>query len=167
MLRRFLTLTTGQAFALAAVVIPVSVAAHAFVSGAASRSDGKAGFRISVPALRLLAPGVSQRLNLRLSNPSRHSLLVTKLTVSLRVDAAHRRAGCSRKGSFRVTRLKRSQYPISLPAGRTGSLRALGVKRLPRLRMLNLPTNQDACKGATLRLRFAGGARRGRPVHAR
>ncbi len=157
--RRFPTLTTTSALALAAVVAPVSLAGQALVS---AHSATAPGFKISGRLAGPLAPGVSQPLNLRLSNRSRHRLLITKLTVSLRLDAAHRRAGCSWKRGFRVTPLKRSQYPISLPARRTRSLWALGVRALPRVSMLNLPTSQDACKGATLRLRFAGRARRGR-----
>jgi hypothetical protein len=162
--RRFLPLTTGSALALAACVAPVSLGAYALVSS--GHSVKAPAFKISGRLHGPLSPGVSKRLNLRLSNRSRHDLLITKLTVRLKVDAAHRRAGCRRKLSFRVTRLKRRQYPVSLPAGRTRSLRALGLRRLPRVRMLNLSTNQDACKGATLRLRFAGRARRARPVHA-
>ena len=162
--RRFPTLTTGSALALAACVPSVSLAAHALLSSA--RPVNPSGFKICGRLAGPLAPGVSQPLNLRLSNRSRSSLLVTRLTVSLRLDAAHRRAGCSAKRSFRVTRLKRSQYPIALRARRTSSLRSLGVRRLPRVRMLNLPTNQDACQGATLMLRFGGSARRGRLVHA-
>jgi hypothetical protein len=158
--RRPFTLTTGCALALAACVTPVSLAAHALISR--GHSVTAPVFKISGRLPGPLAPGVSQPLNLRISNRSRHSLLITKLTVSLRLDAAHRRAGCSRKRSFRVTRLKRSQYPISVPARRTGSLWALGVRNLPRVRMLDLATNQDACKGASLRLRFGGRARRGR-----
>ena len=156
--RRFLPLTTGSALALAACAAPVSLAAYALVSS--GHSDKAPAFKISGRLHGPLSPGVSKRLNLRLSNRSRHNLLITKLTVSVRLDRAHRRAGCRRKLSFRVTRLKRRQYPIALPAGRRRSLRALGVRRLPRVRMRNLPTNQDACKGAKLRLRFAGRARR-------
>jgi hypothetical protein len=162
--RRFPTLTTGSALALAACVPSVSLAAQALLSS--GRSVNAPGFKISGRLAGPLAPGVSQSLDLRLSNGSRKNLLVTRLTVSLRLDATHRRAGCSAKRSFRVTQLKRSQYPIALRAGRTRSLRALGLLPLPRVRMVNLPTNQDACKGATLRLRFGGRARRGRLAHA-
>ncbi len=91
--RRFPTLTTTSALALAAVVAPVSLAAHALVSS--GHSVKAPGFKISGRLPGPLAPGVSQPLNLRLSNRSRHRLLITKLTVSLRLDAAHRRAGCS------------------------------------------------------------------------
>jgi hypothetical protein len=33
--------------------------------------------------------------------------------------------------------------------------------RLPQLMMLDLPTNQDACKGVTLTLSYSGSARNG------
>ena len=42
------------------------------------------------------------------------------------------------------------------------SLRQLRVRVLPRVEMLPLPLNQDACQGARLTLRYGGRARRWR-----
>lgn len=168
--RRLPTPMTGPALALAAVLAPAALAAHATLERELhprySSTPAATAFRISGDLLRPLTPGATQRLNLRLSNRSGHRLLITKLTISLRIDDAHRRAGCSRTRSFRVTRLKRREYPISLPARRTRTLRALGVRRVPSVRMLDLPRNQDACKGAALRLRYSGRARRARATPA-
>jgi len=73
-------------------------------------------------------------------------------------------AGCSARRDFAVRQLQRRAYPIRLPRGRTRRLSALGVRVLPRLRMRNLAgRNQDACKGASLRLRYRGRARKTRP----
>ena len=89
--RRFPTLTTTSALALAAAVAPVSLAAHALVSS--GHSATAPGFKISGRLAGPLAPGVSQPLNLRLSNRSRHRLLITKLT---RVAEARRRPPAGR-----------------------------------------------------------------------
>lgn len=97
---------------------------------------------------------------MRISNPSRHRLKITRVTVSLKLDTAHRTAGCTVASSFRVTGLRSGQYPLVVPPRSTRSLRVLGVAPLPRVRMLNLASTQDACKTAKLRLRFIGEARR-------
>ncbi|MGH2840523.1 MAG: hypothetical protein ACRDKY_06835 [Solirubrobacteraceae bacterium] len=163
--RRPHTLTTGSALALIAVLAAAGVATHPLTWGgdpvaSSARKHERAPFKIRGKFARPLAPGTSQPLNLRITNRTRDRLRITRLMVSLRVDAAHRRAGCSRARSFRVTRLKPRQYPILVRPRRTRSLRTLRVRPLPRVRMLNLPTNQNACKGAKLKLRFLGRAQR-------
>jgi hypothetical protein len=86
-------------------------------------------------------------------------------------SAPHRRAGRSVRRDFVVGRLPRSAFPITLPgrrSGRTGrpvpttrTLTALGLRTLPWVGMRDLAAaNQDACKGARLRLRFSGSARK-------
>ena len=47
-------------------------------------------------------------------------------------------------------------YPIRLRPRRTVSLRGCGVRALPRVAMVALPRNQDACKGARLTLKLGG-----------
>lgn len=109
-----------------------------------------------------LRPGTSQTLDLRLTNPHRYSLAVSKLTVAVVVDRAHARAGCDGRRDFRSTGVPSSSYPIRLRPRRTVSLRRLGVRTLPRVAMVALPRNQDACKGARLTLKLSGSARRWR-----
>ena len=123
-------------------------------------------FRIRGNLRRPLAPGVSEPLNLRLTNPYRFDLKVKRLTVAVRVDARHAAAGCWAAGNFEVKGLARRAYPIRLPARHTRTLRTLGIKRLPRVAMRNLAINQDACKGARLSFRYAGHARRWRGARA-
>ncbi len=104
-------------------------------------------------------PGTSQSLDLRLTNPHRHSLAITKLTGMVVVDRAHARAGCDARRDFRWIDAPATSYPIRLRARRTRSLRQMGVRALPRVAMVAVPRNQDACKGARLGLKLGGGAR--------
>jgi hypothetical protein len=171
MRRRFPTLTAGSALALLAVTAPVGFAVSHLLHDADShpksaRKHRGQLIRVTGEVGRPLAPGTARHLNLRLSNRSPHHQVVLRLTVSVTLDAAHRRAGCSRARNFRVLPMRRGEYPISLPAGRAGSLHSLGVRRVPRLRMLNLRTNQDACKGAKLRLHYRARIRRAPARHA-
>ncbi|MDQ3677523.1 MAG: hypothetical protein M3401_12095 [Actinomycetota bacterium] len=169
--RRLPILTTGPPLALIALLTAAGVVTYPVVGDGdrVASTSGKhlrSALKIRGNLPRRLTPGTSQPLNLRISNRTRHRLRITRITVSLKVDAAHRRAGCSRTRSFRVTRLQRRQYSILVLPRRTRSLRALRVRPLPRVRMLNLRTNQDACKGAKLRLRYRGRARRWLRIHS-
>ena len=109
-----------------------------------------------------LRPGTSQALDLRLTNPHRHSLAITKLTIAVVVDPAHARAGCDGGRDFRATAISPGAYPIRLRPRRTVRLRVLRPHNVPRLQMRALPHNQDACKGARLTLKLGGRARRWR-----
>ena len=140
------------------------------VSGAAQRSVFKvgrkesaippSGFEISSPTVRPLRPGMSQVLDLRLTNPHPYALSVRRVTVAIVIDRAHARAGCDRGRDFRSIRMPSSTYPIRLPPRRSMTLRRLRVRVLPRVAMVAGPHNQDACKLARLSLRFGGRARR-------
>jgi hypothetical protein len=117
-----------------------------------------------------LFPGASQQLDLALTNRAGAPLIVRRLRIRVRLDRAHRRAGCSVKRDFFVRQLPRRAFPIRLsgkrsrrsgrPRGRTRTLTALGVRTLPQVGMRDRPyTNQDACKGARLRFRYKATAR--------
>lgn len=154
-------------FALIAVLATAGIATYLIVrDGAMAPSCSRPGagsgdtFEICGDLHRPLVPGASQPIDMRISNPTRRRLRITRITVSLRLDAAHTRAGCSRARSFRVTGLKPTQYPILVPARSTRSLRALGLQPLPRVSLRHLPVDQDACKGAQLDLRYQGRAQR-------
>ena len=125
-----------------------------------ARTLAPAMFTISGTVTRPLRPGTSEPLELRLTNPHRWDLRVVDVMVSISVDPAHDEAGCSRMANYRQTRTPPGSFPLILPANSTRTLRQLGVRRPRLITMLNLPTNQDACKGAQLRLRFAGRAAR-------
>jgi len=148
-----------------AVLAVAGVAAHVTLArgdsfASCSGQQARSAFELCGDLPRRLAPGTSQPLDMLISNSTRHRLRITRITVSLTLDPAHRRTGCSAARSFRVTGLAAGQYPILAPPRSTRSLRALGVRPLPRVHMLDLPAAQDACKGAELRLRFQGKGRR-------
>jgi hypothetical protein len=137
------------------------------VAGAAQRVQPKrpvppsSAFMIGAANLRhALRPGTSQSLDLRLTNPHHHSLAITGLTATVVVDRAHARAGCDARRDFRWVDAPAASYPVRLRARRTRSLRQLGMRVLPRVAMVAVPRNQDACKGARLGLELGGGARR-------
>jgi hypothetical protein len=156
--------------------------ALASIVHASKRSRGHA--RAAVPAFAIsgslrgsLRPGRSQWVDLALDNRTRAALWITDLRVGLDVDSDHRAAGCSPERDFSIEQLPANAFPIVLPARRPfgpgwpasllwsatqrWSLGALGVTGLPAIAMQDLPqTNQDACKGATLRLSFTGTARK-------
>lgn len=156
---------TTLAIAATLLVAPVGYAASA---GMHSRHRV---LEIRGDLSRPLFPGGSQSFDLALTNRAGAALSITRLRVRVRVDRAHRRAGCSARRDFLVGRLPRSAFPLMLPGrrnGRTGrplrttrTLTALGLRTLPWVGMRDLPSvNQDACKGARLRLRFSGRAHR-------
>ena len=149
-----LVAASASALAVAAAVVSAK--------SAPARAAVPATFTVSGTLARPLRPGISQPLELRLTNPHRWDLRVIAVTVSISIDSPHDAAGCSRMASYRQTRTPPGSFPLLLPAKSTRTLRQLGVRRPRLITMLNLPTNQDACKGAQLRLRFAGRAARNR-----
>lgn len=148
-------------FAVVAVGVAGAAQHSAFSVGRKKLVVPRTAFKISSATLiEPLRPGTSQALDLLLTNPHRYSLAVTRVTVAVAVDRAHARAGCDAGRDFRSIRMPSSSYPIRLWPRRTLSLSRLRVRVLPRVAMVALPRNQDACKGARLTLTFGGRARR-------
>jgi hypothetical protein len=113
------------------------------------------GFTISGNVTGALAPGVApQPLNLTLTNPSNQKLAISSLTVTVSGTSAG--AACG-PANFVVTQY-RGGYPLNLAGRQTASLSQLGVavSAFPTVGMLDLPTNQDACKGVTVNLVYSG-----------
>jgi hypothetical protein len=104
-----------------------------------------------------LAPGVTERLDLRVSNPTSFDLAVTAIGAT--VDAVTSAPACDGAANFTASAYSGPGFVI--PAGATNvTLTSLGVapSQLPTISMLNLTTNQDACKGASLTLHYGGSA---------
>ena len=163
--RRLPTLKQGSVLALIAVLVAVGFAtqlgsADGGTVASCSPQDARPPFEICGDLAGPLTPGTSQPIDMRISNHTRHRLRITRMTVSLKLARADRRAGCAVAEGFRVAGLRAEQYPIVMPPRSTRSLHALGVSPLPRVRMLNLASSQDACKDVKLRMNFRGDARR-------
>ena len=155
------TLASLIVAALAAMLLPFGPASgrlHSAIPTAATKRHHRLRAftvhgRLRVP----MRPGSSERLDLALTNRRRFTLWVRRLTVHVSVDRRHRARGCSVRRDFTLRQLRRSAYPIRLRRRTTRRLSALGVRMLPRVAMRDLArVNQDACKGATLRLRYRG-----------
>jgi hypothetical protein len=113
-------------------------------------------FTIGGNAAHPFYPGTSQALDLTIANPFKFAIKV--LNVSITVDSSSTKSGCSGTVNLLVTQPLRATFPV--PAGSTKSLSDLGVPHddWPVLTMPDLPTNQDACEGATFELIYLGRA---------
>ena len=103
-----------------------------------------------------LIPGASGALALTVSNPNDEPIFVTRLTVT--VQPSSTRPGCDGPANLAVRQSNASEAnPLVVPANGTVAVPSGGVSA-PVLEMLNLPTNQDACKGATFTFSYGGSA---------
>jgi hypothetical protein len=80
---------------------------------------------------------------------------MTKLDVT--VADATTAPDCSGTTNYKVDPAQ-STFPIVVPPGSTSLSALIGTAALPRVSMLDLPVNQDACKGAHVRLELSGTA---------
>ena len=114
-------------------------------------------FGLSGTPAGMLAPGAAPaRIDLLVTNPNNQPLSVTGLTV--RVTGTGK-AGCT-VAEFAVTQYT-GAYPLTVPKNSTRSLSQLGIpaSQLPKVAMLDLARNQDACKSAAVSLSYSGSAR--------
>jgi hypothetical protein len=102
---------------------------------------------------RTLYPGVTGLLNLSLTNPFASPMSVTALGVSV---AGTDHDGCT-LNNFAVTQYTGS-FPLVVPANSTRTLGQLGVPNSswPKVTLVDLPINQDACQNAQLTLQYSG-----------
>jgi hypothetical protein len=113
-----------------------------------------------------LIPGSGGALDLTLTNLESSDLLITSLDVEVaavngpRADATH----TCEPDDFAVEQFSGAPG-FTLPASATLDLDQLGFEpsEWPRISMLNLPSNQDGCKGASLSLSFSGTATEAAP----
>jgi hypothetical protein len=113
-------------------------------------------FSISGNAVDLLYPGApAQAIALKLTNPNSRAIFVTDVRVTV---ASSSSASCSPATNIAVTQSDVSAaHPVWIGAGASVTLPAQGVAA-PKIRMLNLSTNQDVCKSATFSLSYNGSA---------
>jgi hypothetical protein len=120
--------------------------------------EEKKAFSITGDALDSVAPNKGVPLNLFLTNP--HNFPLTVLEVSAGVAPRTSDTACGGNQNFTVAQIPAGRYPFTLGPRETKSLTAIGISDddKPTLRMLNLDTNQDACKGVALELQYSGSA---------
>ena len=108
-----------------------------------------------------LWPGISQSVDLALTNPNSQAIAIDSLRVSIEDVSAPRATPalpCS-TADFDVSQFS-GTYPLDVPAHATVDLSHLGVPpdRGPQLLMLDRAVNQDGCQGATVTLAYSGTA---------
>ncbi|HET9198676.1 MAG TPA: hypothetical protein VFN92_10540 [Solirubrobacterales bacterium] len=107
-------------------------------------------------ALERLMPGEpAQQLPVQIGNPNPVPIEVTALTVAVEPGPP----GCPADPNFAVTPAGLSAAaPLVVPAGGTASLPTAAASA-PTLALRELPSDQNACQGATVHLVFSGEAR--------
>lgn len=176
--------TAKSVIAITGCLLLFAGGAFAFASIQAEKSAKRKGRAIGSFAIRghldrRLAPGVTSRVTISIANNRKVPIWVKRLRFRMSVDRAHAKAGCSIKRDFKISQLTRRTFPIRIPAKKKVNIRrgrvnmksrrwrALAKRKTkgrPSVRMLNLAgVNQDACKGATFKLKFKGKATTKRP----
>jgi hypothetical protein len=127
--------------------------------GKGTAEDGglSAAFQIQGDATAPVSPGITVPLDLRFTNPHVEPMTVTQLKVTMRkltapwADEDH---PCSVE-DYEVTQIA-SSVEIVLPPSATTGFRDLDIpqKRWPRVGMIYGASNQDGCRGATLKLAY-------------
>lgn len=124
-------------------------------SGGPTPNKGHQPFVISGNVSGTLAPGSpSNPISLTLRNPNNQPIAVASLTVTVTGTSAGPACGTS---NFGVAQYQ-GAYPLMIDAGQTVSLTQLGVAiaDLPHVRLIDLPSNQDACERVTVYLSYTG-----------
>jgi hypothetical protein len=119
---------------------------------------GSVRFTIGGDVTAPLFPGANAPLDLVLTNPHSYPIRVTRLDVAIRPDTS--KVGCRADANYEVTQFA-GTYPLVVTSGRTRLSELASPPALwPRIAMHDLPTNQDACRGAILALDYSGSATR-------
>jgi hypothetical protein len=118
-------------------------------------------YQVSGNVVDPLWPGMPRAIDLTISNPNPLPLSLTGLTVSITSITAPRATAvlpCS-SSDFTVQQYS-GAYPVVVPASSTASLQELGIpsSAWPQLAIIDLPTDQDGCQGASLTLAYSGQA---------
>jgi hypothetical protein len=118
-------------------------------------------FQIAGNAAGPLWPGTPGAIDLTITNTNPLPLTFTNLTVSITSISAPRATAalpCS-SADFTVQRYS-GAYPVVVPPSSTRSLQELGIPTAawPQVAILDLPTDQDGCQGASLALAYGGQA---------
>ncbi len=108
-----------------------------------------------------LQPGVPEGINLQISNPNTVPIVISGLTASVRSIGAPE---ATPSLPCTLSDFSMQQYsgplPLTVPASSTMSLAQLGAlsAEWPQVSIINRPTDQDGCQGATVTLAYSAGA---------
>ncbi len=103
-----------------------------------------------------LSPGATKPLQLKLLNTNTKALIVTGLQVT--VQSGSSKAGCDGPTNLQITQSNAtSSNTVTIPAKGQITVPS-GSVTAPQVLMRDLPTNQDACKGATFTFSYSGSA---------
>ncbi len=118
-------------------------------------------FSISGNPTAPLEPGVPEGINLQISNPNTVPIVISSLTASVRSVGA---PNATPSLPCTLNDFSMQQYsgplPLTVPASRTMSLAQLGASSVqwPQVSIIDLPTDQDGCHGATVTLAYSAAA---------
>ncbi|HET9330428.1 MAG TPA: hypothetical protein VFO23_07885 [Steroidobacteraceae bacterium] len=121
----------------------------------------KQDFVITGSVAQPLYPGAVKPMNLTFTNPFNFAIRVTAVTIAVAHQTTvngNPNPGCD--GPANIVVAQDFGTPVVIPANATASLLSLHVSSSlwPQIEMLDLSTNQDACKGATYSFSFSGTA---------
>jgi hypothetical protein len=127
--------------------------------GRGTAEDGglSAAFQIQGDATAPVSPGISAPLDLRFTNPHIEPMVVSHLKVTIRkltAPEADRDHPCT-VNDYSLEQIADS-VEIMLPPSATTGFRDLRIpeKQWPRVGMIYGDSNQDGCRGATLKLGY-------------
>jgi hypothetical protein len=118
-------------------------------------------FSLSGNAAAPLEPGVPEGIDLQISNPNTLPLVVAGLSASVRSVSA---PNATPSLPCTLSDFSMQQYsgplPLTVPASSTRTLAQLGVPpgQWPQVSIIDRPTDQDGCQGATVTLAYSGAA---------
>jgi hypothetical protein len=114
-------------------------------------------FVISGNAVQPLYPGMApQALNLLITNPNGYAIRVTGITVSVQSETLN--GTCATSANFAP--VHGLLQPVVVAGHSAISLSSAGIAEAdrPQFRMVETHVNQDACRGVTIHLNYAGTA---------
>jgi hypothetical protein len=108
-----------------------------------------------------LEPGFPQGIDLQLTNPNTLPVVISGLSATVRaISAPNATASLSCTLSDFSMQQYSGSFPLTVPAASTRSLAQLGVPPVqwPQVSIIDRPTDQDGCQGATVTLAYSGAA---------
>jgi hypothetical protein len=122
---------------------------------------GDANFLIGGDLSGVLTPGLTEPIDLALTNPGSAEISIAELLVSiegLTAPQADQTHPCTLE-DFSVAQFS-GAYGFTVGPSETSTLSALGFpeEQMPQVTMLDRPLNQNGCKGASLGFSYAGTA---------